>query len=228
MVGGKIDILLGIQYLSHFPKLVHSLDNGLSIFKVQLTPSSPEVTVAIAGPHHSFNLILEQVGDVVTMITAFKRGIDRWNASGPPSLNHLPLAMRDMQLTTTSETPSKEGTHVGLSALSNTSDAAPLCEPETHAGLPLKAVTPEITEFYCTYIHLSGTILPRSLATISLELRVRLYYVFRNAWPERISRIVRLGTPPSHHPAVCLAWGDSPCPGSMLRPLPCPPAAHNL
>jgi hypothetical protein len=71
MVGGQIDILLGIQYLSHFPKLVHSLDNGLSIFEVQLTPSSPEVTAAIAGPHHFFNLILEQVGDMVTMITAF-------------------------------------------------------------------------------------------------------------------------------------------------------------
>ena len=141
MVGGQIDILLGIQYLSLFPKLVHSLDNGLSIFEVQLTPSSPEVTAAIAGPHHSFNLILDHVGDVVTMIAAFKRGLDRWNASGPPSLQHLPLAMRDTQLATTSDTPSKEGTPVGLShtlsALSNPSDAAPLCEPETHAGLPL-------------------------------------------------------------------------------------------
>ena len=92
MVGGQVDILLGIQYLSHFPKLVHSLDNGLSIFEVRLTPFSSEVNAAIAGPHHSFNLILEQVGDMVTMITAFKRGIDRWNASGPPSLQHLKLA----------------------------------------------------------------------------------------------------------------------------------------
>jgi hypothetical protein len=88
-VGGQIDILLGIQYLSHFPKLVHTLDNGLSIFEVQLTPSSPEVTAAIAGPHHSFNLILDHVGYVVTMITAFKRGLDRWNAHGPP-LNSTP------------------------------------------------------------------------------------------------------------------------------------------
>jgi hypothetical protein len=92
MVGGQIDILLGIQYLSHFPKLVHSLDNGLSIFEVQLTPSSPEVTAAIAGPHHSFNLILDNVGDLVTMIAAFRWDLVRWNANGPPSIGHLPPA----------------------------------------------------------------------------------------------------------------------------------------
>jgi hypothetical protein len=56
-VGGHVDILLGIQYASHFPTLVHSLESGLSIYKVKLTPSSSEYTAAIAGPHHSFNLI---------------------------------------------------------------------------------------------------------------------------------------------------------------------------
>ena len=107
VVGGQIDILLGIQYLSLFPKLVHSLDNGLSIFEVQLAPSSPEVTAAIAGPHHSFNLILEHVGDVVTMITAFGRGLDQWNAHGPPSIPHLALH--------TCEAPPREDTPPGLS-----------------------------------------------------------------------------------------------------------------
>ena len=107
VVGGQIDILLGIQYLSLFPKLVHSLDNGLSIFEVQLTPSSPEVTAAIAGPHQSFNLILDHIGDVVTMITAFGRGLDQWNAHGPPSIPHLALH--------TCEAPPRENTPPGLS-----------------------------------------------------------------------------------------------------------------
>ena len=52
MVGGQVDILLGIQYLSHFPKLVHSLDSGLGIYEVRLSPSSPCITAAISGPHH--------------------------------------------------------------------------------------------------------------------------------------------------------------------------------
>jgi hypothetical protein len=103
MVGGQVDILLGIQYLAHFPRLVHSLDNGLSIFEVRLTPSSPEVTAAIAGPHHSFNLILEQVG-TRGMLSAFKRGVGQWNTSGPPSLSHLPLATHDAWPTTDSDT----------------------------------------------------------------------------------------------------------------------------
>ena len=104
-VGGQVDILLGVQYLAHFPTLVHSLDSGLSIYKVRLTPSSPGVTAAIAGPHHSFNLILEQVGDMVTMLAAFRRGIDHWNTSGPPPIPHLPLAEQ--------HTPHDEDTPIG-------------------------------------------------------------------------------------------------------------------
>ena len=30
-VGGQINVLLGIQYVAHFPKLVHSLESGLGI-----------------------------------------------------------------------------------------------------------------------------------------------------------------------------------------------------
>ena len=41
-VGGQVDILLCIQYLSHFPKLVHSLESGLGIYEVRLPASSPQ------------------------------------------------------------------------------------------------------------------------------------------------------------------------------------------
>jgi hypothetical protein len=62
-------------------------------------------------------------------------------------------------------------------------------------------VPPEISIFIVhTYISFV-VIIP---GTISLELWVHLYYAFRHA------------------------WGDSPYPGSVLRPLPCHPAAHNL
>merc|ERR1711867_45365 len=33
-VGGECHVLLGIQYASHFPRLVHSLENGLGIYEV--------------------------------------------------------------------------------------------------------------------------------------------------------------------------------------------------
>ena len=97
-VGGQVDILLGIQYATHFPTLVHSLESGLGIYKVKLTPSSSEYTAAIAGPHHSFNLILEQAGGMMTMLTAFKEGINRWKEHGPPPPQHLPLTTEEIQL----------------------------------------------------------------------------------------------------------------------------------
>jgi hypothetical protein len=43
-VGGEINILLGIKYLSHFQNLVHSLQSGLGIYEVRLSPSSPCIT----------------------------------------------------------------------------------------------------------------------------------------------------------------------------------------
>ena len=98
MVGGQVDILLGIQYLAHFPKLVHSLDSGLGIYEVRLSPFSPHVAAALAGPHHSFNLMLEKVGDMVTMLTAFNRGLKQWKTQGPPPPSHLPLTMEEIKL----------------------------------------------------------------------------------------------------------------------------------
>ena len=95
-----MDILLGIQYNNLYPELVHSLDSGLSIYKLKLTSTSSEYTAAIAGPHHSFNLILDQVGDMVTMLTAFRTGIDRWRTHGPPPPQHLPMTPEELQLTT--------------------------------------------------------------------------------------------------------------------------------
>jgi hypothetical protein len=69
------------------------------------------------------------------------------------------------------------------------------------------------SQFYCKYIHLAYISFVVIISgAIPLELQVHIY-----VFP------VRLGIPP-----VCLAWGDSPYPGSVLRPLPCYPAAHNL
>jgi hypothetical protein len=98
MVGGQVDILLGKQYLAHFPKLVHSLEHGPGIYEVRLSPASPCVTAAIAGPHHSFNLMMEKVGGVSTMLAAFTQGLNQWKVHGPPPPQHLPLTMEEISL----------------------------------------------------------------------------------------------------------------------------------
>ena len=51
---------------------------------MKLQPSSKNFTAAIAGPHHSFDLIMGHVGDMVTMLTSFTRGLDQCKTQGPP------------------------------------------------------------------------------------------------------------------------------------------------
>ena len=88
-VGGEVNVLLGIQYAAHFPKLVHQLESGLGIYEVKLHPGSDNFTAAIAGPHHSFDLIMGHVGDVVTMLTSFKQGLEQWRTEGPPPIRSI-------------------------------------------------------------------------------------------------------------------------------------------
>ena len=55
-VGGEVHVLLGIQYIAHYPRKVHSLDCGLGIYELRLTSDGP-ATATIAGPHHQATLI---------------------------------------------------------------------------------------------------------------------------------------------------------------------------
>merc|ERR1711895_397397 len=55
MLGGRVQILIGIKYNSIFPILVHSLPNGLTIYRLQTSSHSKHFTAAIGGPHESFN-----------------------------------------------------------------------------------------------------------------------------------------------------------------------------
>ena len=88
-------VLLGIQYQAHFPELVHSLESGLGIYKLKLSPDGP-ATATIAGPHHSFNLMMEKVGNVSALLNEFARGLLQWNTDGPPMPECLPLTNEEL------------------------------------------------------------------------------------------------------------------------------------
>ena len=75
-VGGHVDVLLGIQHSAHFPKLVHSLESGLGIYEIRLLAGDPHITAAIAGPHPSFNRMLERVGNTGATLATFTQGPD--------------------------------------------------------------------------------------------------------------------------------------------------------
>ena len=100
VVGGECHILLGIQYSAHFPRLVHSLENGLGIYEVKLQPQSSRYTAAIAGPHHSFNCLADKVGNIAHLLQKFQEGISYWSASGPPPPASLPFTKEELALAT--------------------------------------------------------------------------------------------------------------------------------
>ena len=74
-VGGEVDILIGVQYLALYPVEVHSLDSGLTLYKLRIEGTNG-YTATIAGPHHSFNFLTEKVGNVSALFTKFKEGFD--------------------------------------------------------------------------------------------------------------------------------------------------------
>ena len=49
--------------------------------------------------------MLEQVKNIVTMIAAFRRGLNQWITGGPPSIPRLPLTIQ--------YTPHDEGSPIG-------------------------------------------------------------------------------------------------------------------
>ena len=91
-------MLLGIQYSAHFSKLVHSLDSGLAIYEVRLLAGDPLITAAIAGPHHSFNMMLEKIGDTGATLAPFTQGLAQWKLFGPPPIQPMHLDTQDLEL----------------------------------------------------------------------------------------------------------------------------------
>ena len=96
--GGECHILLGIQYPAHFPRFVHSLESGLGIYEVKLKPSSPRCTAALAGPHHTFNMLAGKVGNVSYLLKKFNDGLSYWKSFGAPSPKSIGMSEEELSL----------------------------------------------------------------------------------------------------------------------------------
>ena len=90
-VGGHIDVLLGSQNSAHFPKLVHSLENGLCINEIRLLASDPHITAALAGPHRSFHALRKKIGNTGPTLATFTKGLDHCKLFGPPPIKSMHL-----------------------------------------------------------------------------------------------------------------------------------------
>ena len=57
-VGGDTDIMIGIQYLKYWPRFVHQLENGCTLYRSQFDSADGTCGV-VGGPHKSFNDLFE-------------------------------------------------------------------------------------------------------------------------------------------------------------------------
>ena len=50
MLGGKVDMLIGIKYQNIYPELIHQFPSGLAVYKSKLLPAYPGQSACIGGP----------------------------------------------------------------------------------------------------------------------------------------------------------------------------------
>ena len=92
-VKGDIDLLLGIKHLGLFPKLIHTLSSGLSIFKMVLKPACPRTLFCLGGPYEclqSLQAIFQDIGPH-QMLTHINKGLQDWKSPTSLIANHKRL-----------------------------------------------------------------------------------------------------------------------------------------
>ena len=92
MAGGSVDILLGIQYASLFPKLIHMLPCGLGIYELELEAPGGGFNACIAGPHETLAALSLEAGGTRNLFSHFTQGLEAWRslANTAPILANLP------------------------------------------------------------------------------------------------------------------------------------------
>ena len=90
-VGGEVDILIGTLYNLIFPKPVHHLPNGLTIYSCVLASHDSSINATIGGPHTSFQLMADSVGGAAKFLMHFANGLEKFKQWGPPPIKDNPL-----------------------------------------------------------------------------------------------------------------------------------------
>ena len=87
-VGGQCDILLGILYSNLFPKPVHTLESGLTIYKLVIASHDKQYNATIGGPHESFNSYANYFGSIPCFLANLQVQLENYNKFGPSKLSY--------------------------------------------------------------------------------------------------------------------------------------------
>ena len=67
VLGGEIDVLLGIGYNRIFPEIVYTLPSGLQIMKSKFMPATPGEICCVGGPLGTVNRLVSLLGPKASM-----------------------------------------------------------------------------------------------------------------------------------------------------------------
>ena len=95
VTGGQVDILLGLMYKAIFPRHVHSLPSGLTIYELQVASHNSQVNSVIGGPHESFECIAQQVGGASLVFAHLMQRLESYKDFGPPSITKSVMSLND-------------------------------------------------------------------------------------------------------------------------------------
>ena len=94
--GGECDVLLGIMYASIFPVPVHSLPNGLTIYRLNLKSHDSRYNAVIGGPHATFHLMTQEFGSLGIMFANLTQQLATYQEFGPPKISRNLMSKEDL------------------------------------------------------------------------------------------------------------------------------------
>ena len=97
VAGGDCDVLLGIMYSSIFPERVHSLENGLTIYSLKLTPHDNNFNAVIGGPHESFQFFAQEFGGLSLVFAHLTQQMQAFKKHGPPKIKAPLMTVEEME-----------------------------------------------------------------------------------------------------------------------------------
>ena len=95
IAGGKVDILLGIQYSIIHPLPVLELNCGLTIYRSRLVSHNSVHNALIGGPHTSFQFLANKAGNAANLLAHFTEGLKSLRTFGPPKIPSNPMTLQE-------------------------------------------------------------------------------------------------------------------------------------
>ena len=89
---GCVDMLVGIKYVSIFPKEIHTLPSGLTIYSSRLASHDGKYNACLGGPHSSFAALASGAGGVTQLLAHFVDGLQSFKDTGPPRIKSVQMS----------------------------------------------------------------------------------------------------------------------------------------